>query len=277
MELIFNTSMLTWASLTAAFAIGAVVTTTMLRRLRPQSAIRNQKSAILDCEGTTTIEFTLVLPILGFMVMCMAQTTFLMAGNLFVNYAAFAATRSAIVQIPTAYADEPANVFTSSPGMSKYDAIQHAAAFALVPVAGRQTSANAAVDTAAYLSGLAAYYSAYNVNQPPWIESLAADRLRYALDNTQITVFTTQVNDNDVTFTAVPDGATQKFQPRDPITVQVSHKLNLSVPYVNAIFADGRNTNSPGRYRITVAKYTLSNEGILDTMPPKPTIPRANP
>ncbi|MFA7236527.1 MAG: TadE family protein [Phycisphaeraceae bacterium] len=281
---LLNASMLTWAGITFACALGTLIALIALRRLHVTSHIEHRTSNILlDDSGTATIEFALVLPILGFMVMAMTQTVFLMAGNLFVNYAAFAATRAAIVQIPAEYADDPANQFTATPGRTKYDAIQHAAAFALVPVAGRQTSSSSNISTAAYVSGLASFYSAYSVNQPPWINSLAADRLRFALDNTTITVMTPQVSGPDVTFIPVNGGAAHKFQPRDPITVMVAHRLNLSVPYISAIFADGNNASTSGggggggRYRLMTARYTLSNEGITDAMPPTPTIPRITP
>ncbi|MHB1157312.1 MAG: TadE family protein [Phycisphaerales bacterium] len=275
---LLNTPMLTWTAVAAACALGTLLMIGTLRRLHPKSQIPNPKSQILlDCSGTATIEFALVLPILGFMVMAMTQTVFLMAGNLFVNYAAFAATRAAIVQIPGEYPDDPANQFTATPGRTKYDAIQHAAAFALVPVAGRQTSTSSNISTSAYVSGLASFYSAYSVNQPPWINSLAADRLRFALDNTTITVMTPQVNGPDVTFIPVSGGSTHKFQPRDPITVMVAHRLNLCVPYISAIFADGYNADSAGRYRLMTARYTLTNEGITDAMPPTPTLPRITP
>ena len=88
--------------------------------------------------GTATMEFVLVFPILLFFSLLLAQTTLLAGANAFIHYAAFAATRSAIVQIPTGYApDESPNVIINADGHTKHDIIRRAAVFALVPVSGR--------------------------------------------------------------------------------------------------------------------------------------------
>ena len=67
---------------------------------------RSQRRPSGPSQGTATIEFALVMPIMLFLILLLAQTTFVMAGNLFVHYAAFAATRSAIVYIPADYGPE---------------------------------------------------------------------------------------------------------------------------------------------------------------------------
>jgi hypothetical protein len=48
------------------------------------------------------------------------------------------------------------------------------------------------------------------------------------------------------------------------------------VPYISAIFADGRLDTSRGgnRYSLVAAQYTLTNEGIVDWLPPPPGLPR---
>ena len=89
---------------------------------------------------------------------------------------------------------------------------------------------------------------------------------------------TTTTSDNRVIFTDLPgDGSTYTFGPRDPVTVRVTHRLHLAIPYVNALFSDGvlDASQGTGRYALVTAQSTLTNEGVYDDLPPKPDVPRA--
>jgi hypothetical protein len=239
------------------------------RRDKPHDQVRRQA-------GTATIEFALVFPIILMLALLLSQVTLLMVGNFFVHYAAFAATRSAITYIPadaTSAGGGKPNVIIPSIKYPKFAKIHEAAVYALVPVSGRLQEADIPTDD--FVSGLRDYFSYYGRPQPPWIDSLAADRLRYADTNTDITLMRTHINDKTVvTFSAI--SKTAKLGPRDPVTVRVEHRLNLAVPYVRALFADGEYETADGwgAYRLVKAQYTLTNEGIDPELPPEPTLPR---
>ena len=252
----------------AAGAIGLVVLHRGASRARP----------LRDEDGTATIEFALVFPILLFLILVLAQTTFLMGGNIFVHYSAFAATRSAIVQIPTEYFDDKANTYTAADGRTKHDLIWRSAVFAVMPVAGESASSTTDVAADQFVQGLRRYYEAYGKNEPAWIDALAAGRARYAAENTRITVMTPEVQpDHSVTYREIPDGSSYAFKARDPITVAVTHRFALGVPYVSRLYADGQQPGGKGRYTTMSARYTLTNEGVRDELPPKPNVPRRTP
>lgn len=245
-----------------------------LRALVVVGKVDRRRDLLHDADGTATIEFALVLPILLFVILTLAQTTMLMGGNLFVHYAAAAAARSAIVQIPYDYTAEPANTYYGSAGTPKYDAIRRTAAIALMPVASGPTGgASATTDSGAFVDGLNQFYASYGVEPPAWVANLAARRFEYAMATTEISLFRPIVQSAGSSVYFEPlEGAV--VEPKDPIRVRVEHELNLGVPYANRLFDDGEQPDGVGRYRIIVATATLTNEGILDKMPPLPSIPR---
>ncbi|MBI1367519.1 MAG: hypothetical protein GC162_02580 [Planctomycetes bacterium] len=243
----------------------------MVRMRRVRVSITSVAS---DAGGTATIEFALVLPILLFVVLTLAQTTLLMGGVVFVNYAAFAAARSAIVQIPYDYPGEPANFYTNSPSSPKYQAIHRSAAVALMPVASGAPSYvdSTTLDTAGFVDGLNQFYGAYGQNPPNWIANLAADRLAYADGATEITLSRPYLVDDQTVDYEEIDG--MKVDAKDPIRVRVDHRLNLSIPWANRVYRDGEQSDGIAQYKLISATATLTNEGILDKMPPQPSVPR---
>jgi hypothetical protein len=224
--------------------------------------------------GSATVEFTLVFPIVMFLVLLLVQTTWAMVGNLYVHYAAFNATRSAIVYIPwhAPNVGEPHNTIRIGGG-KKHDTIKRAAAFSLIPVAGDSESAE--VDDQAVVDGLKAYYQKSGPDTPGWVASQAAGRVRYAMQHTEIELMRTNTNGQRATFDPIDDGRAE-FGSREPITIQVKHDLNLAVPYVSVIFADGQHNTADGEtgYSSITARYTLTNEGVSDALPEKPELPR---
>jgi len=234
---------------------------------------KHDGNLITNTRGTATIEFALTLPILLFVILALAQTTMLMGGNLFVHYAATAAARSAIVQIPQDYPSEPANEYFGSSGSAKYETIRRTAAFAVMPVASGPGGSTTGANTGAFIDGLNYYYSSYGDTPPVWIQNLAADRLAYAMAATEIFVFRPEVTgDGTGVYFQPMEGGT--FEPKDPITVRVHHQLNLGVPFANRLYDDGEQPDGIGRYRDIIASATLTNEGITDELPPPPEIPR---
>ncbi|MBI1337423.1 MAG: hypothetical protein GC164_10725 [Phycisphaera sp.] len=230
-----------------------------------------------DQTGTATMEFVLVFPIALFLALLIAQTTLVMAANNYVHYAAFAATRSAIVQIPDNSPSEPANYYFGQ-GSLKHEAIRRSAVYALVPVSGRLRDGDAdpTVSPDAYKQGLDSYFATLGRTSPVWVESLMADRLRYADAMTTVRLYVPEVvDDNTIEFTDVNSG--RLFGPRDPVTVRVTHKLNLSIPIASRFFADGSQTfgSTTVRYALVTADCTLTNEGIDRNLPPTPPVQRS--
>lgn len=221
--------------------------------------------------GTATMEFVLVFPIVLGLVLVLIQTTLVMVGHQFVHYAAFAATRSAITTIPAdrpTWSMEARNRITLQRGAGKFDRIHSAAVFALMPISGEldEGAAQPALE-----AGLTSYFERDGVSVPAWVSRKAAARWRYADRHTEIALLETEMAGDGVSFR--PLRGTQMFGPIDPVTVRVAHRLNLSVPYARAIFADGAHENG-GAYANVAAQYTLTNAGIDPTLPPEPVLPR---
>lgn len=277
-----------WLYASLAFATVFVVCLA-LRTLATTGRVQRTKrrSLVRDEQGTATIEFTLVLPILLFASLLLAQTTLLMVGNIFVHYSAFAATRSAIVLIPSDYEGEAENTILDVPGAAKHDRIRSAAVFALIPVSGRVLDGPA--DATDLTAGLESHYSTYSATPPAWVSSRLAEQYHYADAATDISVlravFSFDSPDN-ITFTPVSGDARYTFGPKEPVTVRVTHRLYLAVPYIGSLFADGRlsdatsptsalNSSGQGvRYTLVTAQYTLTNEGISTDLPPEPPLQR---
>lgn len=220
--------------------------------------------------GSATLEFMLIIPMLLFFTLMLAQTTMLMGGNIFVHYAAFAATRSAITTIPLNYpATGEARNYIAIPNGAKAEHIRQAAVFALLPVAGRIKDSTTS-DSQALVEGFRSYYTALDQTPPVWIDGFLAQRLAYANSHTDIS-FSRVIteSEDDINWVSLEEGMYQ-FGPREPISVQVEHQLNLAVPYVWLIFADD---NTVARHTLVKAFYTLNNEGIDTELPPSPRIP----
>jgi len=235
--------------------------------------------------GTATVEFCLAFPIVLFLCLILVQSTLLMVGNQFVHYAAFAATRSAIVYIPQDYSasgggggsggGEPRNTIIPEKGRAKYDAIRAAAYIAVAPVCGKLEESAEDLNVAEYVAGLRSYYTANGQDVPRWVETLAADRLRYAAENTDVQIMETVQTDDGVEFYDIAAAFDYyNFGPREAITVRVEHRLNLSVPYVRSFFADGELDDGRGKYSLVSAHYTLTNEGVNPELPGPPELPR---
>lgn len=232
-----------------------------------------------DQRGTATIEFAMVFPIIMFLTLLLVQTTMAMVGNMFVHYAAMSGARAAIVHIPTWQVGSDLvyeninEINTSLTGQaSKMQSIREAVWFALVPVCGQLEQGN--IDAEPYVGGLRILHEQLADDVPGWIDAVAAERLRYAAVNTEVTIESVQVVQGIVEFESQTGQAV--FGPKDPICVRVDHRLNLAVPYVRFIFSDGQHTTARGEsaYTNVTARHTLHNEGIDPSMPPLPQLPR---
>lgn len=235
---------------------------------------------LLDARATAAIEFTLVFPLLLFLSLTLAQATYLMGDNVILHYASFAAARSAIVQVPLDLPDvgEPRNGVLNGPGHAKHEAVRAAAVAALAPASGVLESGDAAGDP--YAAGLAHHYDAFGMTPPAWVASAAAARYRYSNANTLVDICS-WVEDPLPPATSgrlipLPNDTLVTFGPRDPVGVIVTHRISLSVPYVNWLFSNGRHTPATGKgfYTSVSASSLLTNEGVADALPPLPPLPR---
>jgi len=248
--------------------LGLLLAARALDRLR-----RRPPGPLTDSTGTATIEFALVLPLVLFLALTLTQTTLLTGGHVFVHYAAFAATRSAIVTIPAqdTAAGIEANVYTGPEG-PKHEAIRRAAVMAVMPVSGE--IADGPIPAEAVRRGLERHFQASGDTVPNWVNSLVPGRLRYADRHTKLTLQETTGNETEAFFR--PIRGFYEFEPREPVTAEVRHHFALTVPWVSWIFADGEHADADGgtRFATVTARYTLTNEGIDPTLPPQPELPR---
>lgn len=244
-----------------------------------------ERSGVLaDERGTATIEFALILPVLLTVALLLVQTTLVMGGNIFVHYSAFAAVRSAVVQIPAAYEGEPANWYVDDREAVKREAIHRAAAMALLPVAGPRGSAG----EQAWLStgvaeGLGTMHRRLGEAEPYWVSDRMTGRMSYALEHTDVQVLRMHggataddeggqgwADESGVRAEQLTRG---RVSARDAIAVRVEHRLHLPVPYVNRVFADGQ-TEWGGMTMELGARSMLTNFGLLDRLPDEPELER---
>ncbi len=247
----------------------------MCARVRRSCAL-TRRCALTQESGTATVEFCMVFPIVLILVLILVQFTLLMVGNQFVHYAAFAATRSAIVYIPAdlrADGGTGRNSISLTKGTPKYDAIRAAAYLAVMPVCGKLDESSEDLRTNELVDGLRDHFTSYGQDAPRWVGTLAADRLKYAAKNTDIQIMRSIVTNGDVELEEVLPGD-EPFGPREAITIRIEHKFNLSVPYIRGFFADGEHDDGRGKYALISAHYTLTNEGINPDLPEQPTLQR---
>lgn len=244
--------------------------------------------------GTATIELVLVMPLVLFMTLLLIQMMLLAVGHLMVHRAAYSATRTATIHIPMdedRYPGEPPNQIAVGDLNSgtKFEAIQRSAAFALIPVSGNLSESSQSVSGTNYVDALREHYDAYGQALPRWGQRLVAGRVNYALQHTDVTLFETYAEDNTVSYWEIGQGF-HDVEVRQAISVEVEHRFHLSMPWVRWFFEDGRHVTQsvPGigsesagenintGYRNLRARYTLTNEGIVDRLPDPPPVPRIN-
>ncbi|QQE13114.1 pilus assembly protein [Planctomycetota bacterium] len=231
--------------------------------------------------GSATVEFLMVFPILLFLVLLLLQLMFLLTGNIYVHYAAYAAARSAIVYIPADLGDGTIpNSIVTVKGFEKYDAIHDAAYLAMIPVSGQRDSlpADVDIDVDEYVQALNEHYVLMGHSAPPWVETLIPGRVMYAAAHTRVEVLkmVAPVGVDDFYDGLEIVKGTHTYGPHDPVGVLVKHDFNLGVPYVRALFADGRleDASGDGAYASIVGHALLVNEGIRTELPPMPSLKR---
>jgi hypothetical protein len=208
-------------------------------------------------EAATILEFTLVFPLFLMIVLIIWQLLLLVNAAQVVSYAAFSAARSAIVVIPTAVGGEDRNVLANPGTSEKMAVIRRAAAIACTPISPQVTEwlgsagplgvvqqgvgRDLGIQTSALLGLLGGNA---DLNGPRLVQKA---------------LYAAQFTDVEVTG-PIRAGA---FVEDAPLTVRVSHRFFLNVPYANRLFRDsifaGFGVGAP--QRTLTARYTLANEG----------------
>lgn len=235
-----------------------------------------------DRRGVATVEFTLAFPVLLFLVLVLLQTAMVMVGRAYVHYAAFAATRAAISQVPadlSGQGGEGPNAIVISNASPKLQAIQRAAAVAIAPVSGRNEDDHPLFAADAARDALSGYLADAGIAEGNWVDRSYAQRLRYAAHHTRVwlQVLPPGFDEESTAFVSIPDGAEYTFGPLETVTVRVEHDLAISVPYVWRIFADGDRDDAAGGFATLTSRATLHNEGIDPRLPEEPPLPRVDP
>lgn len=250
----------------------------VLRRgASPRGGVRAACARLRGESGTATVEFVLVFGPALLICLVLLQAVLMFTANLFVNYAAYAATRSAIVRAATGAEGGGGEL---AYGSDEFIAVRRAAAYALTPVSGKMELID---QSDFFVRGLDGYFDNLGVGSPRWVDSLAGQRLAYAFDseNTELTLYETTVSDDGRTELTEIEGRSSGGQvlygPKDPVTIGVTHRLHLSVPYVGGLlFGDGTHPTLGGEspYATVTATCTLTLEGYDRNLPPEPEVER---
>ena len=206
-------------------------------------------------EGGAVLEFILVLPILLMLGLIMTQSSLLMGGNLCVNYAAYCAARSAIVQIPANYSpSEPPNILGPDRQSSlKRRRIHLAAAYPILPMSANLSRLGEA-DDRGLIASIDSLYAQYGQQPPEWNGPVIRRKLQWALDKTSVEI-------------SEPEGDNLTYTENQDIKIKVTHTFYLSVPYAAWFFslAPGGVDLGDGGYGMEmVATGVLTNEGQQD-------------
>jgi hypothetical protein len=227
--------------------------------------------------GTAMVEFAMVLPIALILVLIMAQSTMLMAGNLCVHYAAYCAARTAIVTVPDGprrlfldeaqrSGEEVPNVMNdhyfsaAAGGSEKGGRIWWAAVLGVMPVSG-STPLVGGGDAGSLQRGLDEFFANYGRDTPGWVESLFGQKLRYAQDYTAVTLS--------------PANSGLVYGDNEDLHVEVEHTFYLSIPFASRLFSlfeDGVELSlGDGEYGLVIrADCWLTNEGVQDYVEREP-------
>ena len=204
--------------------------------------------------GTAANEFALVFPCALMIVLVMIQAMLVVAGNLAVHHAAYAAARAAVVWVPEKLSyEEPRNVVTDPELSAKFHRIRCAAVYALLPVSAGKPGAGGtggAGGAASVREGMARFFELSGTNPPRWVETMLDAKFQYAWDYTEVVLF--------------PPEMGPVYGDHEDMRVQVRHMLYLPVPYANRIFGAALGAGDGDYGTPVAATYALTNQGVED-------------
>ncbi len=220
---------------------------------------RRRRGPAACTEGAVIVEFALLLPIAMAIVLIMVQAMFMMSATVVVNYAAFAAARTAIVwvprdlaaDVPSGFDPEGPNAVIASGASFKAHNIRLAAVIACAPISGRLASASPGVDAVVVRDGIDRYFRQMGAVPPNWVRTMVADKLAYSWAHTQVQLDPMTSNP-------------MVYDPNDELTAWVVHDYALlDVPLVGRLFGRWSSEDRAYTSRVT-ANCTMLNEGVSD-------------
>jgi hypothetical protein len=219
--------------------------------------------------GSSAIEFLLIFPLLLITMLTILQIALIVQAKFVVNYAAFAATRSAIVTIPARIrsnnaSEERNHIDTENTRSPKMKIITRAAAFPCLAISPRW-STNLLINTgSAYdprvllpLQMLRIFSVSLGdgADAAGGMGNQVTSRAMYAYDrnNTSIDISSDRLNG-------------RRIGDHSAITVKVTHRYYLTTPFANrllgrAYFGGLGGLFSSARYYPITEEFTLLNEG----------------
>jgi hypothetical protein len=255
-----------------------------LRAMSTQVRKAPVKQRLTDDSGVAMVEFVLVTPILLIVTLLLIQTMLVFTGLFYVQYSAFAAARTAIVQIPTV-STEPMNELMPSEGSGKFEAIRSAAVLGVLPVSGRESGSSVASST--LVAGMGEVFAAQGRSEPNWVSEMLGERLNYAINHTEVSLERVYPGENVESVRFEPVDGYTLFSPKEAIAVVVRHEFALSVPLASRVFSavgesgtyspagrSGDSPGPPGQWTMIESRAILTNEGIDRRLPEAPEVPR---
>jgi len=252
---------LSCAALLVVCAAGLAVIAAVLWRVG-----RPYRTAGRGEQGVAILEFAMAFPFLLWLSLLMAQASLVMVGNVCVHYAAFCATRTAIVVIPQDYGQaEPRNLILAGDDMTaKKYRVKLSAVTALAPVScDSDEIMPAGADGDAYVNGVTRFLSLQDLDKPTWADERLSRKLAYAADHTEVTIDPPRPREAG----DVKDGY---FQDNEDVRVTVRHTFYLSVPtaakFFRYVVPGGVDLEfGDGEYgTVMTASYAMPNEGVQD-------------
>ncbi len=184
--------------------------------------------------GTSELEFTLALPFFLMSVLTTVQIALMVNANLVVDYAAFAAARSASVWVPQDVGDEGTNsIAAAGTNSEKWSRIRRAATIAVLPISPRMLG---------FRFGLAQPPSPMQLDGPALAElaekadvqpNRSIDYVRLGADMLNKWLYAD--NFTDVVLVDGGGNAQRQFSTGAPLTARVTHKFEMAVPFAGPI------------------------------------------
>ncbi|MDH3591361.1 MAG: hypothetical protein OER88_05755 [Planctomycetota bacterium] len=264
----------------AGLVVGSALTMYLAYRMLSHAGARARlRKAWSDETASAVVEFPGALLVLIVLVTVTSQVAFLTTGYLVVDYAAFAAARSASVVIATTEDGEAQG--TISDGAKKVGNVKDAAILACYPISGDYTDEDSLtvnldpvrakvgqLDNALGSVFDFEFLEAGIGTTQAYLDALGAEGRELASNATALTRYAYAYYNTEVRL--VDGSGNAKYGAYDhnaPVTVEVTHHFNLSIPYAKRIFGT---FHFPEGYRSAIrASATILNEGATGKAPPK--------
>lgn len=241
--------MIAASALLAAGLVGTVLSGLRLAKLRHRVRGRSES-------GTAALEFTLGFPFFLMSILVVMQTVLLLNGFVTVDYAAYAASRSASVWIGEGLPNESADRLGPRASSEKWQRITRAAVMACVPISPRMSQVDVGLgridipraffDKLVQVSRTIGGAGAARAVATPMV---LAERWAYSAANTDVTIGGTRRS------------GTGRFDDDGTVAVTVTHNYNMDVPFAGAALGrllGNRHVPAIGGYHVPItATYTV--------------------